>query len=891
MEQSEQEQEQEDYLSSLANHAIFNNSSKTFTIINQNQLILAVNQPEELRLLSLNNYKSNPKTTNYKILRPRPAVKKPITSLLANPSSRLLAICAIDQVAVLSLPRTEDHEHHTQIDCQATVIGHSNSLAVKKVLWHPWSHRASTLLILYDNGILHEYDVSRDALNPAQIIDFNSPYSLTSSAEYERHPSLISSFKQVSLSSSPFSSSNHHHPITSKRASSSADYPSHNSGTYGSEDKASSTAISICFGTGTGDWGPLTLYAIMMNGDMYAICPYLPKNAVIPLSYRNSLLFFLTAKLESITSNTADRMVEEVKVPLERSLDYLNSLSDVPDTSILDEEGEEGGGMEEDHGVGRNRRKEKFEATIKPVRQGPFLMTPSPIETNENEEETVSDLLHFRYSSFSSSSSTTHQINSTVDGSSNDGLGVFMIAYQTRIDVCLEVEKIEPKWTSTSDLEEKTTELPTLVTYECIDLDLTDQDSLDSDEEGMDSHRQLKMKIDERYQDTIYVSHRLGVDEISIQPWIESLIRGLSTEQDGGLSRIIQEKAGSLVTSIVQLAPSSTNSNNKSSVGMAGLSVIDDAYLGYCLMALTNDSQLIPIQLKHRPPVIDPEERPDISLQLVKSTPSTISMKRRSVSRPGSILGEKEWKIPRNLLESNRIQLSKPPPSSSSSTSNSLKYAKQISTQVDDYIRSLVESINSSQDRLQLQIQEFIYQIRKTNHIPNKLTGLDLHLDAQFVRIKNLHLKQKELLKKADVILQALVDFRNRDLSREEIKWFSELNRMKIEIFGPTLVTTSSIGGLGQTGTDDRVGLCSQIAQLKKQLGVIKASLRSTNNDKEGDMKNGNGFHKVDRSKGLDDHRQKIGESQLVPIRHKLEQAFLSSPSPLLFSFSELLYR
>ncbi|KAI9607003.1 hypothetical protein KEM48_001660 [Puccinia striiformis f. sp. tritici PST-130] len=823
MEQSEQEQEQEDYLSSLANHAIFNNSSKTFTIINQNQLILAVNQPEELRLLSLNNYKSNPKTTNYKILRPRPAVKKPITSLLANPSSRLLAICAIDQVAVLSLPRTEDHEHHTQIDCQATVIGHSNSLAVKKVLWHPWSHRASTLLILYDNGILHEYDVSRDALNPAQIIDFNSPYSLTSSAEYERHPSLISSFKQVSLSSSPFSSSNHHHPITSKRASSSADYPSHNSGTYGSEDKASSTAISICFGTGTGDWGPLTLYAIMMNGDMYAICPYLPKTRqVIPLSYRNSLLFFLTAKLESITSNTADRMVEEVKVPLERSLDYLNSLSDVPDTSILDEEGEEGGGMEEDHGVGRNRRKEKFEATIKPVRQGPFLMTPSPIETNENEEETVSDLLHFR---------------------SNDGLGVFMIAYQTRIDVCLEVEKIEPKWTSTSDLEEKTTELPTLVTYECIDLDLTDQDSLDSDEEGMDSHRQLKMKIDERYQDTIYVSHRLGVDEISIQPWIESLIRGLSTEQDGGLSRIIQEKAGSLVTSIVQLAPSSTNSNNKSSVGMAGLSVIDDAYLGYCLMALTNDSQLIPIQLKHRPPVIDPEERPDISLQLVKSTPSTISMKRRSVSRPGSILGEKEWKIPRNLLESNRIQLSKPPPSSSSSTSNSLKYAKQISTQVDDYIRSLVESINSSQDRLQLQIQEFIYQIRKTNHIPNKLTGLDLHLDAQFVRIKNLHLKQKELLKKADVILQALVDFRNRDLSREEIKWFSELNRMKIEIL------------------------------LKKQLGVIKASLRSTNNDKEGDMKNGNGFHKVDRSKGLDDHRQKIGESQLVPIRHKLEQA------------------
>lgn len=36
---------------------------------------------------------------------------------------------------------------------------------------------------------------------------------------------------------------------------------------------------SFTLGKGRGDWGPLTIYAVMKNGDIYAISPYMPRNA------------------------------------------------------------------------------------------------------------------------------------------------------------------------------------------------------------------------------------------------------------------------------------------------------------------------------------------------------------------------------------------------------------------------------------------------------------------------------------------------------------------------------------------------------------------------------------------------------------------------------------
>ena len=36
---------------------------------------------------------------------------------------------------------------------------------------------------------------------------------------------------------------------------------------------------SFTLGKGRADWGPLTIYALMKEGDIIAMCPYMPQNA------------------------------------------------------------------------------------------------------------------------------------------------------------------------------------------------------------------------------------------------------------------------------------------------------------------------------------------------------------------------------------------------------------------------------------------------------------------------------------------------------------------------------------------------------------------------------------------------------------------------------------
>ena len=47
------------------------------------------------------------------------------------------------------------------------------------------------------------------------------------------------------------------------------------------EDLSEREVASFTFGKGQADWGPLTVYALMKSGDVYSICPYMPKNASV----------------------------------------------------------------------------------------------------------------------------------------------------------------------------------------------------------------------------------------------------------------------------------------------------------------------------------------------------------------------------------------------------------------------------------------------------------------------------------------------------------------------------------------------------------------------------------------------------------------------------------
>jgi nucleoporin NUP82 len=53
----------------------------------------------------------------------------------------------------------------------------------------------------------------------------------------------------------------------------------HMHGAFLAEHVSEREVSSFTLGKGKADWGPLTVYAITKSGDVYSICPYMPKNS------------------------------------------------------------------------------------------------------------------------------------------------------------------------------------------------------------------------------------------------------------------------------------------------------------------------------------------------------------------------------------------------------------------------------------------------------------------------------------------------------------------------------------------------------------------------------------------------------------------------------------
>jgi nucleoporin NUP82 len=59
--------------------------------------------------------------------------------------------------------------------------------------------------------------------------------------------------------------------------------------TFNAIDSGEREVASFMLGKGMADWGPLTIYALMKNRDVYAVCPYMPKNAYVTFSFNTVL--------------------------------------------------------------------------------------------------------------------------------------------------------------------------------------------------------------------------------------------------------------------------------------------------------------------------------------------------------------------------------------------------------------------------------------------------------------------------------------------------------------------------------------------------------------------------------------------------------------------------
>lgn len=159
--------------------------------------------------------------------------------------------------------------------------------------FHPWGEHDAVLLVLTADGLLREYDILHDAEEPTQITDFCAPSGVIGRSAM---PSRGVSYGLSTITTPSKAERSRRERSASATPSSRALVPRGARGgtpmsvpfskgasparhAFGDTDEGADTAVSFCCGEGEGDWSPFTLYCLMQNGDVYCVCPYLPKKA------------------------------------------------------------------------------------------------------------------------------------------------------------------------------------------------------------------------------------------------------------------------------------------------------------------------------------------------------------------------------------------------------------------------------------------------------------------------------------------------------------------------------------------------------------------------------------------------------------------------------------
>jgi nucleoporin NUP82 len=151
----------------------------------------------------------------------------------------------------------------------------------------------------------------------------------------------------------------------------------------------------------------------------------------IPSSYVHSLECFISAKQEYIHQGTSDA-TKNLSTIYDYQRKYVGALiKQLPPGTVFP-------------AASRSVLMHP-PTTIKsaPARQGPFLLQPSPRALEGSEGGDATDITYLAFGT------DEEEGDAEGEGGETEHLGVVMVAFQDgKVDVCLDVEKVEARWES-----------------------------------------------------------------------------------------------------------------------------------------------------------------------------------------------------------------------------------------------------------------------------------------------------------------------------------------------------------------------------------------------------------------------------------------------------------
>ncbi|OSD04378.1 hypothetical protein PYCCODRAFT_1433763 [Trametes coccinea BRFM310] len=714
-------------------------------------LIVAVGS--EVRIASLGDTKGARSTSqkSYKVLH-TPNIQFEIHQIALNPNGKLLAVAGAFQVAVIVLPRTGFNKLvTTTVDCKSIQIGQyyhaaDTSAPIAKIDWHPWGQGGSTLLVMTVDGKLREYDMSVDAEEPQQTFSFV--------------------------------------PDRKRRKS-----------TFDAEDDAEREVASFSFGRGKADWGPLTVYAVMRSGDVYAICPYLPRNASVPSTYIHALECYVGAKQEFLSASTSGGQPSSdgLTTLYDYQRKYVNALlKQLPPGTAW---------------PATNRLVPIHPpTTIKnaPARQGPFLLQPAPRNLEGSEGGDATDIVYLSFGDDAAEESEGE----------TERLGLVLVSFQDgKVDLYLDVEKVEARWESKLH---STNELPMLATYESIDLGIVSSLNAAGKSAKGESLFDLVQGNhpvflnDPIHDDTVYIYHAFGVHVLQLEPLLKSLAVALreANNDSGSAAGSLEATLESVAQTDVQPILLTFSVEQQSSSPVIGVAVPNDVYLTYSIFILTSVMRMsvFPLNLRSESPCTPEVEEPPSAAPTPGGPPALPAPTQPRHASPQkapqavakeepsayvSLLEEDPFKIPQAIARPSGLpsnpRLSLPTNVTKGEfmiTPDTLRYLGTVVEHISAQIRDIQLAHRALETRASLQEKEFKRQRDKCAEMLDTAREMGLKGKTQLERIARMQETQRALLARLDRALQGLMAKASPELSENETKWFEELRRMKQEVVG-----------------------------------------------------------------------------------------------------------
>lgn len=368
-------------------------------------------------------------------------------------------------------------------------------------------------------------------------------------------------------------------------------------------------------------------------------------------------------------------------------------------------------------------------------------------------------------------------------------------------------------------------ELPSLLVYESIDLFGPDLGSLADTSE-------IRIERDPEYRDTLYICHGYGAHSLSLRPISDALHRGSASDEDA-LQLSMQAKKGSDVAWLLQPSLDDVDA----CTGVLAVAPLNDVYLGYALLLLTTDQQAVSIELSFRSQrhgsYDDSQDLVPGRQRLIEGPPSSNgSLQAASTERKAYIafsdssrfvlppllqckssVPTTRFSVPQSAGSARTARVS--PDGKIELTIESLKFVGQTVEKLDMSIKDLIRAGNTVQERLELHLRELPRQVDKYKSLDGRLDERQGDFASFSDRLERVRARQRDLEKKADRVLQALIDHSQPDLSVYEQRWIEELGRVQKSVQAPE----------ARQGPDR--SLSTRAARLREQLELLKPQLQA----------------------------------------------------------------